>query len=159
MALSRVRTLHLIAFDPTLIKVSTQCLKEVNRLRETFRKDLPLYTIPLVSDKTKCKKLTGSVQLDQSERKKLVKSASKTLAKQQRNRSVQTQDKIVPRKRKSTGLCKREKLTKKPATTTNTVQVHVNTPPNMVPAKRSVPPHEENASKKPTLSERVIQPS
>ena len=72
VALSRVCTLsglHLIAFDPASIKVSTQCLKEVNRLRETFRKDLPLYTIPRVSDKTKCKKLTGSVQLDQSKRK------------------------------------------------------------------------------------------
>ena len=67
VALSRVRTLsglHLIAINPASIKVSNQCLKEVNRLRETFRKDLPLYTIPRVSDKTKCKKLTGSVQLD-----------------------------------------------------------------------------------------------
>ena len=78
VALSRVRMLsssHLIAFDP---EASTQCLEEVNRLRETFRKDLPVYTIPRVSDKTKCKKLTGSVQ---SKTKKLVKSASKTLAK------------------------------------------------------------------------------
>ena len=73
VALSRVRTLsglHLIAFDPATIKVSTQCLKEVNRLRETFKKDLSLYTIPRVSDKTKCKKFTGSVQLDQSKTKK-----------------------------------------------------------------------------------------
>ena len=47
VALSRVRTLsslHLIAFNP---EVSTQSLKEVNRLRETFRKDLLLYTIRL----------------------------------------------------------------------------------------------------------------
>ena len=75
VALSRVH--------PASIEVSTQCFKEVNRLRETFRKDLPLYTIPHVSDKTKCKKLTGTVQLDQSKTIKLDKSASKTLAKQQ----------------------------------------------------------------------------
>ena len=39
VALSRVRTLsglNLIAFDPASIKLSTQCLKGVNRLRETF---------------------------------------------------------------------------------------------------------------------------
>ena len=141
VAPSRVRTLsglHLLAFDPASIRVSTQCLKEVNRLRETFRKDLPLYTIPHVSDKTKCKKLTGSVQLDQSKTKKLVKSASKTLAKQlQSNRSVQTPDKRVPKKRKSTDVCMGEKPTKKPAITTNTEQVHVDPPPKMVPVTLS----------------------
>ena len=79
-----------------------------------------------MSDKTKCKKLTGSVQLDQSKTRKLVKSASKTLAKQQQsNTSVQTPDKRVPRKRKSTDVCEGEKSTKKPAITTNTEQVHV----------------------------------
>ena len=57
-------------------------------------------------------------------------------------------------------MCDGEKPTKKPAITTNTEQVHVDTPLKMVPAKRSLPPHEEeNASKKPALSERVIQPS
>ena len=74
VALSRVRTLsglHLIAFDPATIKLSTQRLKEVNRLRETFNN-----TIPRVSDKTKCKKFTGSVQLDQSKTKKEDKLAS-----------------------------------------------------------------------------------
>ena len=39
--------------------VSTKCLKEVNRLRQTFRKDLPLYNIPLKSASTAKRKLTG----------------------------------------------------------------------------------------------------
>ena len=52
MALSRVRSLaglYLSAFDPNSIIVSTSCLKEVNRLREAFRSDLPLYDIPVKS--------------------------------------------------------------------------------------------------------------
>ena len=62
----------------------------------------------------------------------------------------------MPRQRKSTDVCEGDKPTKKPAITTNTEQVHVDTPPKIVPAKRSLPPHE--ASKKPALSERVVQP-
>ena len=49
VALSRVISLaglHLSAFDPSSIIVSTSCLKEVNRLRELFRNDLPLYQMP-----------------------------------------------------------------------------------------------------------------
>ena len=49
VALSRVRTLeglHLVAFDPKSIMVSSSSLKEVNRLRKTYRSDLPLYIIP-----------------------------------------------------------------------------------------------------------------
>ena len=49
VALSRVRSLaglHLSAFDPKSITVSTSCLKEVNRLRGAFRYDLPLYQMP-----------------------------------------------------------------------------------------------------------------
>ena len=45
VALSRVRSLsglYLTAFNPQSIMVSTKCLKEVNRLRQTFRKDLLL---------------------------------------------------------------------------------------------------------------------
>ena len=57
-------------------------------------------------------------------------------------------------------VCEGEKPTKKPAITTNTEQVHVETHPKMVPAKRSLPPHEEkNASKKPALSEWVVHSS
>ena len=63
VALSRVRSLaglHLSAFDPASIIVSTSCLKEVNRLRE---KDLPQYDLPLMSKTgriAKKRKLTGS---------------------------------------------------------------------------------------------------
>ena len=50
VAMSRVRTLeglHLTAFDPKSIIVNNGCLEEVNRLRSCFRKDLPLYEIPV----------------------------------------------------------------------------------------------------------------
>ena len=49
VALSKVRSLaqlHLSAFDPKSIMVSTSCLKEVNRLTEAFRNNLSLYQIP-----------------------------------------------------------------------------------------------------------------
>ena len=49
VALSRVRSLeglHLIAFDPKSIQVNSKCLVEINRLRQSYRKDLPLYEIP-----------------------------------------------------------------------------------------------------------------
>ena len=49
VALSRVKqleNLHLIAFEEEAIKVSAKCLQEINRLRQTFRPDLPQYTVP-----------------------------------------------------------------------------------------------------------------
>ena len=49
VALSRVRSLsglYLSAFSLKSLLVSTTCLKEVNRLRETLTQDLPLYDIP-----------------------------------------------------------------------------------------------------------------
>ena len=49
VAMSRVRTLeglHLTALDPKSIIVNNSCLEEVNRLRSSFRKDLPLYELP-----------------------------------------------------------------------------------------------------------------
>ena len=64
VALSRVRTLaglHLSAFDTNSISVSTSCLKEVNRLRGLFRKDLPQYQLPKQTATTcRKRKLTGS---------------------------------------------------------------------------------------------------
>ena len=48
VSISRVRTLaglHLLAFDPKSIKVSDECVEEVNRLRKLFRPDLA--SIPL----------------------------------------------------------------------------------------------------------------
>ena len=52
VAMSRVHTLeglHLTAFDPKSIIVNNSCLEEVDRLhiRSCFRKDLPLYEIPV----------------------------------------------------------------------------------------------------------------
>ena len=49
VALSRVKemqNLHLIAFDVEAIKVSVKSLEELNRLRQTYRPDLPLYAVP-----------------------------------------------------------------------------------------------------------------
>ena len=50
VALSRVRSLeglHLTAFDPRSVKVNIKCLKEINRLRQLHRKDLPCLIIQL----------------------------------------------------------------------------------------------------------------
>ena len=67
VALSRVKrleNLYLIAFKEEAIKVSKQSLNEVNRLRKTYRPDLPLYTVPsepkTIVKKSK-RKLTGSL--------------------------------------------------------------------------------------------------
>ena len=49
VALSRVKqleNLHLIAFKPQSVMVSSKCLQEVNRLRQTYRSDLPQYSVP-----------------------------------------------------------------------------------------------------------------
>ena len=51
VALSRVRSisglkLHLVAFDPTSIRVSQNSLEEFNRLRAAHRKDLSQYSLP-----------------------------------------------------------------------------------------------------------------
>ena len=64
VALSRVRLLsglHLLALDRKAFSISVPSLKEVNRLRETFRKDLKLYSIPQRPVDRK-RKLTGCVQ-------------------------------------------------------------------------------------------------
>ena len=62
--LSKVRSLaglHLSAFHHKSIFVSTSCLKEVNRLRRIFEKDLPKYQLPKQTVTTcKKRKLTGS---------------------------------------------------------------------------------------------------
>ena len=49
VSLSRVKqleNLHLIAFKPQSVMVSSKCLQEVNRLRQTYRPDLPQYSVP-----------------------------------------------------------------------------------------------------------------
>ena len=63
VALSRVRSLSglcLAAFDPKSIMVSVSSLKEVNRLREAHREDLPLYELPPKPKPGSKRKLTGS---------------------------------------------------------------------------------------------------
>ena len=46
--------LHLTAFNPKLIIVGNGCLEEVNRLHSSFRKDLPLYKMPIKKQLVKC---------------------------------------------------------------------------------------------------------
>ena len=41
VALSRLKSLALVAFTPQSVKVNVKCLKEVNRLRQEYRTDLP----------------------------------------------------------------------------------------------------------------------
>ena len=68
VALSRVRSLsglYLAAFDPKSIMVSVSSLKEVNRLREAYRKDLPLYEMPPKPKPGSKRKLTGSTEHDE----------------------------------------------------------------------------------------------
>ena len=73
VALSRVRSLlgvYLAGFDPKSIMVSVACLKEVNRLRDTYRKDFPLYVLPLELKKGTKRKLTGTTHPDQPKTEK-----------------------------------------------------------------------------------------
>ena len=89
VALSRVRSLsglYLSTFDPNSLIASPSCIREVNRLREAYRKDLPLYDVPRQT-KTRAtkRKLTGEVDVPKA--RKLVKLATKTLVKKQQNES------------------------------------------------------------------------
>ena len=80
VALSRVRSLsglHLTAFDPKSIMVSKSCLKEINRLRELYRKDLPLYELPPAPRTATKRKLSGSTVPDQPKAKKRIISKSR----------------------------------------------------------------------------------
>ena len=93
VALSRVRSLsglYITAFNPQSIMVSTKCLKEVNRLRRTFRKDLPLYDIPLKSANTAKRKLTGITNDDLPNAKKSKLDAASTKKLKRQNPSTQT---------------------------------------------------------------------
>ena len=69
MALSRVKcldNLYLTAFTKEASKVSTKCLEEINRLRKSYRPDLPQYSLPRVETNTATKKwaLAGVLQSD-----------------------------------------------------------------------------------------------
>ena len=89
VALSRVRSLaglHLSAFDPKSIIVSTSCLQEANnRLRAEYRKDRPFYQRLSKAQPSslgvKCK-LTGNNEVNPAKRVKLtVAKVKKTLNK------------------------------------------------------------------------------
>ena len=80
VALSRVRSLsglYLTAFDPKSIMVSKSCLKEINRLRELYRKDLPLYILPPAPSTATKRKLSGNTVPDQPKAKKRIISKPK----------------------------------------------------------------------------------
>ena len=70
VALSRVKcldNLYLTAFTREAIKVSTKCLEIINRLRKSYRPDLPQYSLPHeeTNSATKRKRsLTGVLQSD-----------------------------------------------------------------------------------------------
>ena len=74
VALSRLKSmegLHLVAFIPQSIKVNVKSLKEVNRLRQAYRTDLPFYAIPVRerSPATK-RKLTSLSDIDEPHAKR-----------------------------------------------------------------------------------------
>ena len=98
MALSRVRSLaglHLSAFHHKSIIVSTSCLKEVNRLRGIFRKDLPQYQLPKQTATTcRKRKLTGSNSGNPQKILRVAQATSESLLKKparQRKRPKNTQ--------------------------------------------------------------------
>ena len=74
VALSRVKkleNLHLIAFTEQAIKVSSKCLQEINRLRQTYRPDLPQYTIPREPQPQKRKRKQSGTVLFSPKRQKV----------------------------------------------------------------------------------------
>ena len=87
VALSRVRSLsglHLIEFHSKSLMVSPSCLKEVNRLREKYRPDLPLYALPAPTKKATKRKLSGSNLCGDQPRPKKQRTATKTVARKRK---------------------------------------------------------------------------
>ena len=63
VALSRekqLENLHLIAFKPESVMVSTKCLREINRLRQTYRPD-PSVSSAQQAPQTRKRSLSGSL--------------------------------------------------------------------------------------------------
>uniref|UniRef100_A0A1X7V5S6 Uncharacterized protein n=1 Tax=Amphimedon queenslandica TaxID=400682 RepID=A0A1X7V5S6_AMPQE len=72
VALSRVRTLsgvHLTCFNPKSLMVSSCSIKEINRLRQLYRPDLPQYAIPTDCGSRK-RTLTGTIDESQAKNQK-----------------------------------------------------------------------------------------
>ena len=82
VALSRVKeiqNLYLIAFKPQSIIVNSQCLQELNRLRQAYRPDLSQYSVPKpqkCAQKRKCT-LTGSALSDPPNKCRKVNTSKK----------------------------------------------------------------------------------
>ena len=65
--MKQLENLHLIAFTPQSIKVSSKCLQEINRLHQMYRADLPQYIVPSASKRNLLKRkriLTGEFLSD-----------------------------------------------------------------------------------------------
>ena len=58
----------LTPFETASVRVSIKCLEEVNRLKETFQKDLPLYEKP-VKPKPPRRKIAASIQVGMSSKR------------------------------------------------------------------------------------------
>ena len=111
VAVSRVRTLqglHRVAFEPESIMVSTSCLKEINRLRATYKPDLNPHPLPAPAKADRKRKLTGSVQHDNPKPKKPcgANPGSLNKGKQSLSTSKTALPNKTPTKRKRTELAK-----------------------------------------------------
>ena len=82
VALSRVKRLenvHLIAFKPQCVIVSTPCIQEINRLRQTYCPILPLYTMPSSEcAPQKCKRKLSGTTVPPPKQQRLSKKKRKT---------------------------------------------------------------------------------
>ena len=95
VALSRVKSisgLHLSAFHPNCIIVSENSIREVNRLREKFRKDLPQYLIPFQPKHGTKRRLAGDADNMVSKAKKILKLAAKQICDRKRKNPDTQQD-------------------------------------------------------------------
>ena len=103
VALSRVKqleNLHLIAFKPQSVMVSSKCLQEVNRLRQTYRPDLPQYSVPTTQGGTqkRKRKMEGACTSEPSNLSKPKRIRTDT-GSRKRKAASQTVDKKLPLKK------------------------------------------------------------
>ena len=99
VAISRVRTLEglfLTAFDPASIKVDSNCLQEVNRLRSKFRKDLPLYGIPKQKRLPVKRELIDECDMDLAPKKKPRTKVSGVPKKSMKRKLIDKHDADLP---------------------------------------------------------------
>ena len=95
VALSRVRTLsgvYLTCFNPKSLMVSSCSIKEINRLRQLYRPDLPQYAIP---DNRK-RKVTGIIDQPQAKNQKTTQPPN--IVHDKRSRPSDSKDDGCPKK-------------------------------------------------------------